>query len=277
MLENVLGIKTSIARVHRALHALGLYEVLTVEEDPWNIGEPNARPRLYILLIRADAAVARGGVLDDHVKALMQVCRSRSRVAPAKRLLLDNSPFVKEYVSTLRKPGGRMVLAASQGQTPKWRRQHAAFRGIKLATPIAGLGEREASVLGIKLAERGLQDLTPQCNIDLKRSLKFANWSKCVPTVTPGSKIVVGQLRRLVVPIEKCLLNSLPVHLVDWPGNFSNTDFANIGGNTMHAMVMAKIMLIALSLVDWSRPQASLPFQCGGVGKGVAPPRQIHI
>ena len=55
-----------------------------------------------------------------------------------------------------------------------------------------------------------------------------------MPTVTPGSRLVIGQLRRLAIPIEKCLLNAIPAHEVHWHACLTNQDIADLGGNTMH-------------------------------------------
>ena len=71
---------------------------------------------------------------------------------------------------------------------------------------------REEALLGIKLAEEGLRALAAHTNVDTSHSFSFARCTEYVPTVTLGSRLVVGQLGRLAIPIEKCLLNTIPVH-----------------------------------------------------------------
>ena len=57
LLENVEGIERYMPKVWKALNKLKLYEILTVHVDPFCMGEPVHRPRIYFVLIRADVAV----------------------------------------------------------------------------------------------------------------------------------------------------------------------------------------------------------------------------
>jgi site-specific DNA-cytosine methylase len=260
VLENVSGLRTYLERIHRELYKLGWYEVLTIEVDPWDMGEPVRRRRFYFLLVRTDVAVAKGTVLDDHVRALLSVGMSRTRATPAERLLRNDSPHVTAHQrrATARVFARRPKHIAAQDQQ-KWRKAHRGHSISRLHTPVIGLSQRSEEVLGIKLAEAGLSDLSSQTNIDVSQSLSFSRFTEFIPTITPGSQIIVGQLRRLVVPIEKCVLNAVPVHEAIWPTEeeFSDTDIADLGGNTMHLMAVAKAMLCAAVLVDWSSQRLS--------------------
>ena len=236
VLENVSGLRTHLARVHRALHRIGWYEVLTVMIDPFAMGELVRRRRFYFLLIRVDVAVATGSSLDEHAKALMAVGLRDDRATPAQRMLASSAPEVVEYLRRMqakqqRRPMGRP--AASQ-ELPKWKVDHQGRACQTLERPVLGLTAREREVLGIKLAQAGLRDLTARTNFDLSQSCRFARCTEYVPTVTPGGRLVVGQLRRLAVPIEKCLLNAIPVHEVIWLACLTDLDIADLGGNTMH-------------------------------------------
>ena len=258
VLENVSGLRTYLEKVHRALYALGWYEVVTIELDPWDMGEPVRRRRFYFLLVRTDVAVARGTELDDHVRALLSVGMSSTRATPAERLLRNDSPHVQEYQrrAALRARACNRVVARGQ---QKWRESHRGHPIQRLSKPVAGLSARATEVLGIKLAEAGVRDLSIETNVDVSQSLSFSRFTEYIPTITPGSQIVIGQLRRLVVPIEKCLLEAVPVHEAIWPTeeDFSDADIADLGGNTMHLMAVAKAMLCAAVLIDWSSPRAS--------------------
>jgi hypothetical protein len=259
VLENVSGLRTYLERVHRELYALGWYEVLTIEVDPWDMGEPVRRRRFYFLLVRTDVAVARGAELDEHVRALLSVGRSNTRATPSERLLRNESPHVVEFHRRAAGRGHTGGPAASRGQQ-KWRESHRGRPIHRLTNPVIGLSQKAEEVLGIKLAEAGMRDLSLQTNVDVSQSLSFSRFTEYIPTITPGSQIVIGQLRRLVVPIEKCLLNAVPVHEAIWPAeeDFSDTDIADLGGNTMHLMAVAKAMLCAAVLVDWSSPRLSV-------------------
>ncbi len=56
------------------------------------------------------------------------------------------------------------------------------------------------------------------------------------PTITPGAKILIGDLGRVMLPIEKCLAHLVPVHRLSWPASFTDATFADLGGNAMHLM-----------------------------------------
>ena len=221
------------------------------------MGEPVRRRRFYFLLVRTDVAVAKGTVLDDHVRAWLGVGMSRTRATPAERLLRNDSPHVTAHQrrATARFFTHRTKHIAAQDQQ-KWRKAHRGHSISRLHTPVIGLSQRSEEVLGIKLAEAGLCDLSSQTNVDVSQSLSFSRFTEYIPTITPGSNIVIGQLRRLVVPIEKWLINAVPVHEAIWPPEeeFGDTDIADLGGNTMHLMAVAKAILCAAVLVDWSSP-----------------------
>ena len=222
------------------------------------VGSESGIGDVYLLLVRTDVAVAKGTVLDDHVRALLSVGMSRTRATPAERLLRNDSPHVKAHQQrATARVFARKHIAAQDQQ--KWRKAHRGHPISRLHTPVSGLSQRSEEVLGIKLAEAGLSDLSSQTNIDVSQSLSFSRFTEFIPTITPGSQIIVGQLRRLVVPIEKCLLNAVPVHEAIWPTEeeFSDTDIADLGGNTMHLMAVAKAMLCAAVLVDWSSQRLS--------------------
>jgi len=58
----------------------------------------------------------------------------------------------------------------------------------------------------------------------------------CFPAITPVSRVVVGDLGRLMPPVEKLLVHLLPVHCLVFPSTFADRDFADLGGNTMRLM-----------------------------------------
>ena len=234
VLENVSGLRTHMAKVHRALASIRWYEILTMTIDPYEMGEPVRRQRIYFVLIRVDVAVAHDIKLDEHAQALTAVGLCSHCTEPARRMLPNDSTEVRKYMTTLAGKRCAYHPATSQGRQPKWRTDHQGLRSVHLARPVLGLGARQTEILGIKLAEEGLADLTAKANVDTSQSLTIARCTPYVPTITPGGRIVVGQLRRLVIPIEKCLLNAIPVHDLHWPSGSTDKTIADLGGNTMH-------------------------------------------
>ena len=100
--------------------------------------------------------------------------------------------------------------------------------------------KRQTTLLGILLAREGLSKLSDKTNMDLAQSLLFASITQYLPTITPNGDVLVGELHRLVSPVEKCLLNAFPVHSVRWPPGFRDQDFADGGGNTMLLMAVSR-------------------------------------
>jgi hypothetical protein len=247
VLENVWGIRRHLNRVHRALHSLKWYEVITVGIDPYEMGEPVRRRRCWFLLVRVDVARARAGDLDDHARALLPLGRRTEHAQPSERLLTNDCQYIQEF---LKKRGratnitaasrGGLYPAASRGGGQLWRSQCALHPCTKLSQIVQGLSERQTTLLGILLAREGVSKLSAKTNVDLALSLLFATFTPYLPTITPNGDVLVGELHRLVSPVEKCLLNAFPVHSARWPPGFRDQDFADCGGNTMHLMAVSR-------------------------------------
>ena len=208
VLENVLGIKRVLARVWRALRSLQWYEVLTLEIDPHDMGEPVARPRVFFILIRVDVAVPN---LDELASRLLHAGRSAATPPLSARLLPSSSPVVQHWQQQQRRKQAARpssTLAATQG--------------------VGGLTPRMEDAL------RAAGVLHTGGNVDVSQSVGWSRARDVCPVVTPGSRIVVGELKRLVLPIEKCLVHLVPVHTLRWPSCLQDSDIADLGGNTMH-------------------------------------------
>ena len=95
-------------------------------------------------------------------------------------------------------------------------------------------------MLGCLLARQGLRDLSADVNPDVSQSLSRTRGKAVCPTVTPGGRIVIGQQRRVLAPIEKCLVHLVPVHELSWPDTLTQSDVAQLGGNTMHLMAVVR-------------------------------------
>ena len=248
VLENVVGIYRVLGKIWRLLRALGWYDVYTLTLDPKHMGEPVARPRAYFVLVRVDVAVPNA---DSVVARMARLGVTSERADLADRVLTSDVV-----------PGP--APAAARGQQPptssetKWRAQHQGRPQARLSRPVHGLSEREDGALRIMLAEAGLRDLTPHVNVDVSQSVDRCTLTPYCPTVTPNARIVLGQQRRLLSPIEKCLVHLVPVDQLRWPDSLTHGDVARLGGNTMHLMAVGKALLFGLALVDWASPAARL-------------------
>ena len=213
VLENVIGIKRVLPKVWKSLRSLQWYEVLTVKIDPLDMGEPVARPRIFFLLIRVDVAKAHGRELDELATRLLNVGLLATKVNLSERLLPSSSPLVQHWLA---KRAKRQPLAATQG--------------------IVGNTPRQHKLLATGLANSGGGSLREGVYIDVSQSVGRSRVRKHCPVVTPGSRIVLGEMRRLMIPIEKCLIHLVPVHRLSWPSSLTDNAIADLGGNTMHLL-----------------------------------------
>lgn len=245
ILENVVGIRQVMAKVWKRLAALRWYEVLTFLIDPADLGEPVRRPRYYFVLVRQDACRARGGKLHRLAAKLAAVgLQPRGVVRLSQRLLPNASPEVQRWLSTLTRRHDEGASATTRGKGPKgrklkWVARHAqsahSSSSSGVVGRVVGLSPRQRSLLGILQAQAGGQT---DFNTDVSQALgraRPAQVSAC-PTVTPRGRIVVGELGRLMVPIEKLLVHLFPVHTLQFPRCLTDADLADLGGNTMHLM-----------------------------------------
>ncbi len=235
VLENVPGLITVLDKVWQHLHALKWYEVLTFMLDPADMGEPVARPRFYFVLVRADVAVCRGEQLDEVAHRLAHVGLRRCTEPLTNRLLLTSSTEVQQWLERVRR---RSASAASRGEKRcKWQSLHQAHAAASGQVDIEGLSDRTRSLLGIELARAGLSSVCPGFNVDLSQSLGRVRLRRdSCPTVTPGCLMLLGDLGRLMIPLEKCLVHLVPLHDLVLPSDLTDSDFAILGGNTMHLM-----------------------------------------
>ena len=95
---------------------------------------------------------------------------------------------------------------------------------------------------------------SPALVADLSQNLDRAavRTDGALPTVTPGSHLVLREAGRVVTPIEKILVHGFPVHRMVFPAQVTDAELASTGGNTMHVHVVAVALMLATSMVDWT-------------------------
>lgn len=258
ILENVLGIRQVMAKVWKHIQRLRWYEALTFLIDPADMGEPVRRPRYYFVLIRSDVAAARGRELHRLAAALAGVgLKPAGETRLSQRLLPTAAPYVQSRLATLasraapatRRGQARAAPAATRGNRKgghgqQWVAKHAQHPHAKsagtLAGMVAGLSCRQRSLLGIVEATAGAGQA--HFNADVSQGLGRARPMQLCPTVTPRGLIVVGELGRLMSPMEKLLVHLLPVHSLKLPPSLTDRDIADLGGNTMHLMAVAGLV-----------------------------------
>ena len=80
-----------------------------------------------------------------------------------------------------------------------------------------------------------------------------------LPTITPGSKLAISSIGRLLCPLEKILLHGFPIHKMKFPPTITDKQLESMGGNTMHLHIVGAAIVMGLALVDWSLPAVDRP------------------
>ena len=237
VLENVLGIKNVLKTIMQKLRGLGLYEVLTAELNPLDMGEPVARPRMFFILIRKDRAVA--DVADCADRLLGAIGQSSGKV-PLSARLLDVSPGTS---TSARKRPGSPAFASSQGQAPKRSRA-----GQHRRPDDEWMTDRQRSVhsalLSVSEAQRRVGEVDKHV-VDLSQSIgRTRLYFDRAPVVTPGGRIWINEKKRFMSPAEKVAIHMVPIHALQWPDDLTAADVSDMGGNTMHVMAVATSVVV---------------------------------
>ena len=273
VLENVRGIVRVRARLERSLRSIGGYCVTILRLDPRTLGEPVCRPRVYIVCVRLDVLTCTSrSAADQLASAVLESITKPVQCSAPDRLLPNSHALVSTHLSSA--PSSRESMRQTRvASTPrKWYDEHRLFRAR-----LARSGKASASAGGVPPARlvsgaRAKEAWELWCSA--RPSLTAADISQgitrvtcmengCLPTITPGSCIVVRSLNRAMLGIEKLLAHGFPLHRFVIPETTTESDLHRLGGQTMHVQCVAAAILIGCSLVDWSKPAAR---------SGVTPP-----
>ena len=232
ILENVLGLRIVLDRVLRDLQKLRWYTILYFILDPTQFGEPVARPRYYILLLRQDAAVSQN--VGDMVE-FIQSCLSAARAKPTQHVRQRMLPNTHEHVQT----------------------RAAAMRKSNRVPVLSGVGSkmgfttsRQQSVFQSVQGSRGI-DVIADVSQAVERCHPRADG--ICPTLTPTGICYVGLAQRPVLGCEKLLLHGFPLHRMQIPASISQRSLGLLGGNTMHLHCIG-IALLGIALLKEKLP-----------------------
>ena len=270
VLENVQGIRSHLKKVWRMLAALKLYEVLTMSIDPFDMGEPVHRPRVYFLLVRVDVAVPdvdrvaaallaavgpaeRRATVAERIlgpqaasAVVLQACQRRrpAQSAALKRPAAAITPAVASLQGRI--GGGASHHSAASGKAkstiPKWKQAHAQ-RAVAGAVPsnLPGATERQRSLHGILVKEAAMRGGggSSRHTVDLSQGVTRTRLlNDELPVITPGGKVWIAEQQRWLTGIEKILVHMVPISSLTWPADLTDADLAEMGGNSMHVMAV---------------------------------------
>ena len=266
VLENVPGLARVRARLERSLRGIGGYCITILRLDPRMLGEPVCRPRLYIVCVRLDVLVSTSrGAVDQLVSKVLESIAKLVQCSAQDRLLPNSHSLVSERLSSTPSSQGSTRQARVASTPPKWSDEHRLFRAR-----LARSGKASASTGGVspvRLVSSARSKEAWQLWCSARPSLTAADVSQginrvtcvengCLPTVTPGSCVVVRSLNRAMLGIEKLLVHGFPIHRLVVPETATETDLHRLGGQTMHVQCAAAAILVGCALVDWSKPAA---------------------
>ena len=287
VLENVKGIERCMDEVMDCLQSAG-YVVCKLLTSPTDLGEPLHRPRYYFLGAREDVARASGQAAQDFVEAswlqLKQLAGRRaksleSRLLPESHELVQRARAQQQQLWQKAKGKGFPTSSGDDGcEDPRWMGIHEAFaqdhpkkHEVHITADDLYLHlprERDAwekTAATMPPSEQG------KLVVDLSQNLGRIPLRRdgTVPTVTPGSRLIIASRKRALLPVEKLILHGFPVSDMTIPHSVSERDMAQMVGNTMAVHTIAAVQLLGLCLVDWCdkaarQPAKPTPASCKG-------------
>lgn len=216
-----------------------------------DFGEPVARRRLYILLVRRDLCRFVGSLQEAAERLWASAsCRRVSTSLPERLLPRTCLPLA---------PAAREKREQAAG---RWQEHHQTFcarhalgsvlppRGESVAGVVT---ERERQMLGLAAAA---YPYVPILVVDVSQNLSRTSTVRtdsCVGCLTRSCKIAIrtGGTWRLLHPLEKLVLQGIPVHRCRLPDSVSLGELGAMAGNGMHVRCVGAAIVIGLSLLLW--------------------------
>ena len=277
VLENVQGIQRCMEDVVAMLESMETkYDVVVQLMDPTDVGEPLLRPRFYFLGIRSDVAKFSKAEALDLVRNVWDSARGSfgSSTRLASRLLPNNHWVVAKMQEAQQKQWAAAKVSGFSGGKLgkcKWKQRHDRWAKRASKTKTKGTNACTADDLFLHLPrERDVWKKLTQaageearsivCDLSQSLGRNRERLDGKLPTICPGSKIIVGPLGRALAPAETILLHGFPLHLMSIPEAMTDNALATMGGNTMHVQIVAAAMVLAMCLVDWTKPDAARDF-----------------
>ena len=196
--------------------------------DPTQFGEPVARPRYYILLLRQDAAVSQNvGDIVEFIKSCLSAARAKPTQHVRQRMLPNTHEHVQTRAAAMRKSNRVPVLSgvgSKMGFTTS--RQHSVFQSVQ--------GSRGIDVIA---------DVSQAVGLCHPRADGIR------PTLTPTGICYFGLAQRPVLGCEKLWLHGFPLHRMQIPASISQRSLGLLGGNTMHLHCIGIVLLMGIALL----------------------------
>lgn len=133
--ENVLGVKRGFSKILPAIRKHG-YLVMSLEMNPAQLAEPVQRPRVYLLCIRQDVAIASQEALQSIFSRAWELIRDASPSQFPKlhtRVLPTSHPAVQSYTQRRKQALRQTSTSGHTTRVQKWQRLHTTWKRRHLA------------------------------------------------------------------------------------------------------------------------------------------------
>ena len=280
VLENVQDIlrfqKQLQSRFKKFLH--NQYIVMCIPLCPSTLfQEPVERPRCWFILIRQDVILSHDM---EQVRCLVE--RLLNSLAPK---LQSKTHLAHRLLPAVSSSAGHSRQDRPSNKVAKWVSKHAALRHkLGLGQPshknklIPTCTARENDLLSLVMQSRPRSTGTLVVDVSQSAGRTPIRLNIC-PTIASSSRVVVcsesGQ-NRVLTSLDKLALHWFPIHKLEVPDGVSDHEMATLTGNTQHVGTCAVALLIAMSLVNWSK-QASTREELAKLSNLHQPLRPFHV
>ena len=262
------------SRFKKFLH--NQYTVICIPLCPSTLlREPVERPRCWFILIRRDVILSHDM---EQMRCLVE--RLLNSLVPklqpkhlAHRLLPAVSPPLK---SRVRNQPPRKVA--------KWIIKHNDIRQkLGLQQPshsnlIPTGTARENDLLALVMQSQPKSSGTLVVDVSQSAGRTPIRLNLC-PTIASSSRVVVlgkDGHNRMLTALDKLALHWFPIHKLEVPPEVSDHEMSELTGNTQHVGTCAVALLVAMSLINWSK-RASSRQELAKLAASCQAPQHLHV
>lgn len=278
VLENVKDIlrfqKQLRSRFKKFLH--NQYTIICIPLCPSALlREPVERPRCWFILIRQDVILSHDM---EQMRCLVEhLLNSLVPKLQPKHLAHRLLPAVPSSLKS-------SVRNRPQRKVAKWIIKHKDIRQkLGLQQPshsnlIPTGTARENDLLALVMQSRPKSSGTLVVDVSQSAGRTPIRLNLC-PTIASSSRVVVlgkdGQ-NRVLTALDKLALHWFPIHKLEVPHAVSDHEMSELAGNTQHVGTCAVALLVAMSLINWSK-RASSRQELAKLAASCQAPQHLHV
>jgi site-specific DNA-cytosine methylase len=259
VLENVKDIlrfqRQLQSRFKKFLH--NQYTVICIPLCPSTLlHEPVERPRCWFILIRQDVILSHDM---EQMRCLVE--HLLNSLVPK----LQPKHLAQRLLPAVSSPPKSSVQNRPPRKVAKWIVKHKDIRQkLGLQQPshsnlIPTGTARENDLLALVMQSQPKSSGTLVVDVSQSAGRTPIRLNLC-PTIASSSRVVVlgkdGQ-NRMLTALDKLALHWFPIHKLEVPHTVSDHEMSELTGNTQHVGTCAVALLVAMSLINWSKQASS--------------------